>query len=101
MLQHIADLARSPGRASRALRLAVTESLGACQNRLGGLSRALQSVSPLATLERGYSIATRLEDGRVLTDVSEVAAGSGVRIRLHRGSFDATAGQIYEPEESS
>jgi len=97
----IGQLAERCHWASRALRLAVTELLGAHQNRLGSIARALQSVSPLATLERGYSIATRAEDGRVLTDVSEVVPGSGVRIRLHRGSFDATVSEIRKPEESS
>ncbi len=85
--------------AGRSLKGAMADLLGGYQNRIAGAARALDSVSPLATLERGYAIATRLEDGRLLTDTREVAVGTGVRVRLHRGGFDATVSSVETPSK--
>jgi exodeoxyribonuclease VII large subunit len=52
-------------------------------------SRALQSLSPLATLERGYAIVTSAE-GKVLTDSGAVTRGSAIDVRLARGGLTAT-----------
>jgi exodeoxyribonuclease VII large subunit len=50
--------------------------------------RALDAISPLATLERGYAIVTRA-DGSVLQDAAEVRAGDEIEARLRRGSVKA------------
>ena len=52
--------------------------------------RALESVSPLATLARGYAIATQRDTGALVTDAGDVGEGTDVTIRVHRGRFDAT-----------
>jgi exodeoxyribonuclease VII large subunit len=80
--------------AGRSLKGAMAELLNGYQNRIAGAARALDSVSPLATLERGYAIATRVEDCRLLTDTRDVTVGTDVRVRLHRGSFDATVSSV-------
>jgi exodeoxyribonuclease VII large subunit len=53
--------------------------------RLAALGRALDTVSPLATLRRGYAIVTRADDGRVVTAASQVAPGDRLRTRLADG----------------
>ena len=53
-------------------------------------TRALDAVSPLATLERGYSIVTDSISGEILTDVSSVKAGTEIHARLARGALQAT-----------
>jgi exodeoxyribonuclease VII large subunit len=58
--------------------------------RLKLAERALQSVSPLATLTRGYAIVTDTATGRVLMDAASVAPGTIVEARLARGSLRAT-----------
>ena len=58
--------------------------------RLRLAERALQSVSPLATLTRGYAIVTDVETGHVLIDAATVAPGRVVRAQLARGSVQAT-----------
>ena len=58
--------------------------------RLKLAERALQSVSPLATLTRGYAIVTDTATGRVLMDAASVAPGAIVEARLARGSLRAT-----------
>ena len=59
--------------------------------------RGLHSLSPLATLQRGYAIVARRDDRRIVTDSNAVAAGTALRIRLAHGSLEAT---VDEPAES-
>ena len=47
----------------------------------------LTSLSPLAVLERGYSIATT-HDGTILKDSAQTMEGAEIRIRLHRGRLN-------------
>lgn len=60
------------------------------QNLYGALMRALNTVSPLATLTRGYAIATHAGNDKkdqVIYSVSEVSQGDKVRIRVADGDF--------------
>jgi exodeoxyribonuclease VII large subunit len=56
--------------------------------RLALLARALNAVSPLATLARGYAIVRRT-DGSLLTAAEHAPAGTPLRIQLARGELDA------------
>jgi exodeoxyribonuclease VII large subunit len=84
--RHLAELS------ARLLRRAnvSVERLG---TRLRLAERALQSVSPLATLTRGYAIVTDTTTGRVLMDAARIAPGTVVDARLARGSLRATVTQ--------
>jgi exodeoxyribonuclease VII large subunit len=53
-------------------------------DRIDGLGRALDAVSPLATLGRGYAIVRR-PDGGVVRDARTVSIGDTVEARLARG----------------
>lgn len=75
------------------------ELIGSIQNiisrqeaRLGSLAALLNSVSPLATLARGYSIVRKQDEtGRpteVVTDSSKVNEGDVLNVLLHKGSID-------------
>lgn len=57
------------------------------QLRLQGLARTLHSVSPFATLARGYAI-VRSADGRVLRSPSGMAVGDEVQATLAEGVLD-------------
>jgi exodeoxyribonuclease VII large subunit len=61
--------------------------------RLEFAKRGLNAVSPLATLERGYAIATDAE-GLALVDAASIAAGARVSVRLARGEFDAVVSGV-------
>jgi exodeoxyribonuclease VII large subunit len=63
-------------------------SIGAMKNRLALSSRALQTISPLATLERGYAIVSDA-NGRAITDASTLSKGSIIETRLAKGQFEA------------
>ncbi len=52
------------------------------------LGRALNAVSPLATLDRGYAIVMRPEDGRLLASAAAIAGESTVTARLFDGQID-------------
>ena len=47
------------------------------------------SLSPAATLDRGYAVVQRA-DGAVVRRPDDVAAGDAVRLRLAEGELDAT-----------
>jgi exodeoxyribonuclease VII large subunit len=49
---------------------------GCANARDGGLERQLELLSPLAVLERGYSL-TRTAEGRLVRCVADAAAGEG------------------------
>jgi len=70
-----------------AQRLVYSISLQASRRRqqLAVLSRALETVSPLATLQRGYSITLNLKDGRVLVDSAQASVGDTLETRLAHG----------------
>jgi exodeoxyribonuclease VII large subunit len=71
-------------RLERAARQRVT---GVAQ-RLALAQRALDAVSPLATLARGFAIVKRA-DGTVLTDAAAVTVGEEIEASLARGTLTA------------
>lgn len=97
-------LAGRAEQASPATRLAQQAlRLDACRERLGRawrqswldrsaglsqLSRMLNAVSPLATLERGYAIVSA-EDGRILRNADDTEPGSIIEARLGVGRIRA------------
>jgi exodeoxyribonuclease VII large subunit len=76
--RRLTDLA---GRAQRAL----VGALRTGRARLAADSERLQALSPLAVLERGYSIARR-EDGRVVRASTEVRVGDALELSFRSGS---------------
>jgi exodeoxyribonuclease VII large subunit len=56
----------------------------------------LNSLSPLAVLERGYSIASTVPEGSILRNTASLAAGSMVDIRVAAGGFRAKVTDVYE-----
>lgn len=55
------------------------------RDHITGLGRALDAVSPLATLDRGYAIVRRLPDGAVLRNARAVEPGDTIEARLAHG----------------
>ncbi|MBM4338573.1 MAG: exodeoxyribonuclease VII large subunit [Deltaproteobacteria bacterium] len=55
------------------------------KQNLKGVLGKLDSLSPLAILQRGYSITRKLPSLKILRDSDEVQVGDQIEVRLHRG----------------
>ena len=53
--------------------------------RLNVAARALKTVSPLATLDRGYAIVTDTESGAIVSDASRISEGQQIAAHSDRG----------------
>ena len=64
------------------------------QSLLANQAGLLNSVSPLATLSRGYSVVRKVKEEygghKVLTKSGDVSVGEEVNILLHEGQIDCT-----------
>ncbi|HEY6482901.1 MAG TPA: exodeoxyribonuclease VII large subunit [Steroidobacteraceae bacterium] len=68
---------------------ALKETLSRALHRTGLAIRALHTVSPLATLARGFAIVKRTTDGAVLTDTEGVALNDEIEAQFARGTLRA------------
>ena len=71
------------------LRHAVESLLSIAEHRLAMAGRTLDTVSPLATLGRGFAIVTNARDGSLLTDAESVSVGDEIQARLGKGQLKA------------
>jgi exodeoxyribonuclease VII large subunit len=67
------------------LNYCINIQLSKYRERLAILARALETVSPLATLQRGYSITLAGRRGAVITDSRQVSPGDTLETRLAKG----------------
>ena len=67
--------------------------LQAAKVRLAGNARALQTISPLNTLARGYAI-VQSPAGAVITSTSQIEKNQQIEIQVAQGEFGATINQI-------
>lgn len=70
---------------SHQLTIALKHLLDRHRQQLMILSRTLDSVSPLATLGRGYAIVRRLSDGTVMRSYKDAKTGDEIEARLAKG----------------
>jgi exodeoxyribonuclease VII large subunit len=80
---------------SRAARR-VEHRLQLARERLISRSAQLASLSPLATLERGYAIVRHGRNGQIVRLVRQVRPGDAVDVRVSDGTFGATVGRQKE-----
>ena len=76
-------------RPGRVLPILLASRLSAARSALETTSAGLLALGPQATLERGYAIVRRSDDGLIVRSAAEVAAGAGVSVRVARGQFSA------------
>lgn len=74
---------------SLSLRRAGPASIQRRQERLGALEEHLKSLSPHATLRRGYSLTALAPSGQLLRSSSQVRDGDRLRTRLGRGEVES------------
>jgi exodeoxyribonuclease VII large subunit len=74
---------------SNRLEHVIKQSLARATHRFDLAARALNAVSPLATLVRGFAVVRRVSDGALITDASNVNVGDEVETTLARGKLTA------------
>jgi exodeoxyribonuclease VII large subunit len=62
-------------------------------------ARALDAVSPLATLDRGYAIVTDAAGGKALLRARNVKPGDVIRARLSEGELIATIREVIDADK--
>ena len=67
------------------------------RERFAALSAALDAMSPLKVLGRGYAMA-RNQSGVVLKSCKDVSAGEHVSVTLGEGGFSCVVDKVYEKE---
>ncbi len=75
--------------AERSMMRALASRVDAATASLSTATARLAALSPLATLERGYAVVSRRDDGRLLTRATDAGAGTALDVRLAQGSLRA------------
>jgi exodeoxyribonuclease VII large subunit len=84
-LQRIEHMRSEVGQFMRQAEQRVLHGLELRRQTLRGVMGKLDALSPLAILQRGYSITRKLPSLRILREATEVRSGEKVEVRLFRG----------------
>lgn len=63
---------------------------------LSSITRTLDAVSPLASLNRGYSIVSKLESNEVILDSRQLKTGDKIHARFSRGQVEGKVTKILK-----
>ncbi|MBC7290282.1 MAG: exodeoxyribonuclease VII large subunit [Actinotalea sp.] len=74
-----------------AARRALDDRIRAGHAEVSRLAAQVRALSPAATLERGYAVVQRADDGAVVRRPEHAPAGTGLRLRLAVGEVGATS----------
>ena len=77
---------------------AMAANLQANREKLRAHQVALDTLSPMAVLRRGYSITAKMPEGRILKNADTLRPGDDVRVRLASGGFLARISEVHEEE---
>jgi exodeoxyribonuclease VII large subunit len=94
--RRVTEHAHRVSQLSRQMAVALRTRLRLLRQRTEGCQGKLQTLSPLAVLERGYSIARLLPSRKVIRRASDLKMASRVNVKVHRGEFVARVEEIKE-----
>lgn len=97
--KRVADYFHRLSQLHRRLAVAGRSSMRFYRQRVEVAAGRLQSLSPLAVLERGYGIARLLPSREIIRDASRLRVDDRVNVKVHRGEFVARVEKIAGPEE--
>lgn len=78
------------------LKQALAHQMNSAKHRLGGFASTLHALSPLAVLDRGYSLTRKLPSGEVLRSVSDLHVGDQISTRLSQGTITSVVESFEE-----
>ncbi len=87
-------------RARLAATVAIRRRLEAARRRFAETVARLEALSPLAVLGRGYALARRVSDGRIVREVADVALGDQLDLQLARGRIGVEVNRLEPGEEA-
>lgn len=70
-----------------------------CNAQVQAATRALNTVSPLATLNRGYAIVQHYDNEQIIRDARQLVAGDEVKTRFAKGHARCTVEEVYVHDE--
>ena len=85
---------------SRMLATQMQRTIAEKKQQFAHLAAALDAMSPLKVLGRGYSV-VRTEDGGVVRQAEQVRVGERLEITLRRGSVSAEVCEIREGQDGT
>ena len=85
---------------TRAASTSLAHQLALERERLRGHLLRLQSLSPFATLDRGYSITRQLRTGEIVKSVAQVADGDRIETQVSDGKFEGTVDWTAQRQEN-
>lgn len=95
-MQRITQLSTTFTHRNQQLRMLIQQKLDTKTQSLTTLSRALNAVSPLATLGRGYAITRIHPAGQIVRSIKELDIGTTVETQLAEGRIISTVKEIHE-----
>jgi len=85
---------------TRAVSASLAHQLALQRERLRGHLLRLQSLSPFATLERGYSITRQLRTGEIVKSVAQVTTGDRIETQVSDGKFEGLVAWAVQRQEN-
>jgi exodeoxyribonuclease VII large subunit len=93
-LERVMNLARDLDLLATQLARAIGLRITSAKQLLAAMAAQLESLSPLAVLGRGYSLTTRVSDGRLIDDASALCEGDEIRTRFAHGKAVSTVKRL-------
>ena len=76
----------------RGMQQKMAAGLNLTQFKVAGMGQRLQALEPAATLQRGYSVVQRVDNGEVVRSTQQVDHGDGLNITVSDGQIPAVSG---------
>ena len=81
------------------LRRAVTRRLEASRQQVGTIAASLNALSPLAVLERGYSLTKRIADGTLIREMKTISIGDKISTLLADGTLISQVTELVSDDD--
>lgn len=81
--------------------IAMEHNLEQRKKQLAATVRALEAVSPLATLSRGYAIVKKLPDKSIVRQSTDVQIGTQIEAQLRQGKIICTVEEVQHNDQLS